>query len=218
MATPQQIKDYINKVYPIAKKITAERRLPAFMADLCLTQGALESGYGTASVMVKYNALFGQKATAKDKESQRYYTSTTKEFIDGKYVTITAYFKSFDSLEDNINGYFDLMQTSRYAFVLLAVNLQSAFSAVKSAGYATAPDYAETLNGVWKVLQRYIDANKSYNYIVNTKNDNLNVRKSPDIAAPVLTSIPKGTKIFVSPWVYLPDYGGYVYNEYIKQI
>ncbi len=216
MATIDQIKNYISKVYPVAQAVVKAKGLPDHLAKVCLIQGALESGYGTASIMVKYNALFGVKATNEDIRNNEYYSSNTLEWDKslGKYVSIVANFRAFKSLEDNINYYFELITNKRYGACKYSKDVKEALTIIWSAGYATTPDYVSKCLGVEKILNKYMDTNT--NYIVNTQVDPLNVRQLPN--GNIIGSIPRGAEIYAEDeWYYIPQYGGFVNIKYLKR-
>ena len=218
MATSEQIKNYIDTVYPVAKRVANELDLPTHLAKVCLIQGALESGYGTATIMIKYNAIFGVKATNDDVIKGEYYTSNTLEYDKSlnKYVSVVAKFKAFSTLEDNIKHYYSLITNKRYGACKMSKDVKEALTIIWSCGYATAPDYVAKCLSVEKILDKYIDSG-NYNYIVATERDNLNVREKPNGA--IITSLPKGTKLSViDNWYYVPMYNGFVSNKYLKRI
>lgn len=217
MATIEQIKNYISTVYPIAERIAKARNYPEHIAKVCLIQGALESGYGTATIMVKYNALFGVKATNTDIANGTYYESKTLEYDNQlkKYVSVMTKFKAFKSLEENISHYYDLISNKRYGACLYSKDIKEALTIIWSCGYATAPDYVTKCLSVEKILNKYMNTN--YNYYVATERDNLNVRDKPN--GNIIGSLAKGTKLYASDeWYYIPELNGFVSNKYLKRI
>ncbi len=217
MATNEQIIKYVETVYPVAQKVCNERGYASHLAEVCLIQGALESGYGTASIMIKHNALFGVKATADDIKSGKYYEANTVEYDKTlkKYVSVLAKFRAFDSLYDNVVHYFNLISNKRYCGCLMSKDVKEALTIIWSCGYATAPDYVSKCLNVQKILNKFMIQN--YNYIVCTEKDNLNVREKPN--GNILTSLPKGTKIYaVDDWLYIPMYNGFVSRKYLKGV
>ena len=216
MATIDQIKNYIKLVYPVAVAQAKDRGLLDHLAKVCLIQGALESGYGTASIMVKYNALFGVKATNEDISKGEYYTANTVEYDRtlGKYVNVVAKFRSFKSIDDNIKYYYDLITNKRYGACKYSKDVKEALTIIWSSGYATAPDYVSKCLNVEKILDKYMSTN--CNYIVNTQHDPLNVRQLPN--GNIIGSIPKGSEIYAEDeWYYVPQYGGFVNVKYLKR-
>lgn len=217
MATIEQIKNYISLVYPIAKEIAKGRNYPDHLAKVCLIQGALESGYGTATIMVKYNALFGVKATSEDIARGEYYECNTLEYDKSlkKYVSVVAKFRAFNSLRENIEHYFNLISNKRYGACLCSKDVKEALTIIWSCGYATAPDYVSKCLSVEKIIDKYTNTD-NYNYIVNTERDNLNIREKPN--GNIIGSLAKGTEVYAEDeWYYLPQYGGFCNIKYLKK-
>ena len=73
--------------------------------------------------------------------------TSTKEFINGKWVTIDADFAKYDSFEQSITahaGFF--IRNKRYSKALQSTGKPDEFCReIRKAGYATDPDYADTL-------------------------------------------------------------------------
>ena len=227
MATSEQIKTFISNMYPRIRYVHEMKQYkglyPEHMPYLCLTQMALESGYGTSKIMMDNFAPFGVKATAVDVSLGQYYETKTSEYVNGKYIYVVDRFRKFESFTDAIEGYYQLMGNTRYKPVRESTCLADAFIKVKECGYATSPEYPTTLKKVFSTISKYLSntppANSNYTHQVITQNDPLNVREYPDLNARIIGSIPKGEKIYVNPeWSYVPKYNGFVYNKYIKEV
>ena len=89
--------------------------------------------------MTKANAFFGIKAGSSWKG--KVYSSKTNECYDGKtYTQITAAFRAYDSPEESVADYYNLIcGSSRYAGAVNNGNAESAITAIKNGGYATSP-------------------------------------------------------------------------------
>lgn len=62
------------------------------------------------------------------------------------YTTVTALFRAYGSWDESIADHSTFLLTgSRYAAVIGEKDYKTACKALKAAGYATAPDYAEKL-------------------------------------------------------------------------
>jgi len=142
MALTQAQKDFITKVGALA---TADMKNSGVLASLTVAQAILESGWGTSALAVKANALFGIKADSP--WSGRVYSADTKECYDGvNFVATTALFRAYDNWEASIADHSAfLCGNSRYAAVIGERNYKAACNAIKAAGYATDPDYANKL-------------------------------------------------------------------------
>ena len=203
------------------------------LPSVCIAQAALESGWN-----LKAKTLFGIKGNGNNLK--------TTEYINGKYVMVTAAFKSFPSVAAAVHGYYDLIcKSPRYAGAVNNPDFRSAARAIKNGGYATDPGYAD------KIIRIIIDNHLTsfdYAYLEKTKTpDNvtfhngrdyvvtpdvgLNVRKTHARNAKKVKGYPKGT-IFTclesfltsdgSVWVRTPSgwvcgYDGTVNSYYAKE-
>lgn len=115
------------------------------LASLTMAQAILESGWGKSGLAVRGCALFGIKATSTWKG--KVYNSKTQECYDGKtYVTVDACFRAYNSWEESIADHSAFLTgMARYAAVIGERDYKKACHAIKAAGYATAPDYADSL-------------------------------------------------------------------------
>ena len=138
----QAQKDFIATVGALA---AADMAKSGILASLTIAQAILESGWGTSALAVNANALFGIKADAR--WNGRAYSTATKECYDGvNLVTVDALFRAYDSWEHSLADHSAFLTAStRYAAVVGERDYRAACVAIKAAGYATAPDYAEKL-------------------------------------------------------------------------
>lgn len=130
MATKSTIKKFFETLAPVVKEIYSTRKTS--LPSVCLAQAALESGYN-----LNAKTLFGIKGTGE--------SLTTKEFVDGKWITVQASFKSYPTVTAAIVGYYDLMDNKRYSAVSIFDNYKEQIQFIKSAGYATDPDYVSKI-------------------------------------------------------------------------
>ena len=136
-------KEFIEK---LGKLAMAERskRSRWVLPSVCIAQAILETGYGQASIMTKANAYFGIKWT--EGCGYRAYSSATNEVYDGNVVSITALFRAYDTVEDSVKDYFDLItENTRYAKAVNNTNYRNSIQAIKDGGYATDPDYVSKI-------------------------------------------------------------------------
>lgn len=102
------------------------------------------------------NNLFGIKASKSWKG--KIYNINTGEVIKGKNVIVNADFRAYDSYEDSIKDYLKfLSENPRYAKVLKATTVKDQAIELKNAGYATAPNYASTVNSVYLSVKDLLD-------------------------------------------------------------
>lgn len=154
MANDIQIVAFIEEVGNKAQEV-ARKRKKWVLPSVAISQGAIETGWGTATRMVKFNALFGIKATKQWVDNGgKVYSSTTMEYYDG-WSEEVALFRAYDTIEDSINDYYDLItSSSRYAGAVNNNDPYTSLVAIKNGGYATDPDY------VSKCMGAYVSAEK----------------------------------------------------------
>lgn len=171
----------------VSKLVVEEnnRRGNPLFSSVVIAQAICESGWGGSQIMMKANAIFGIKAFSDWKG--KVYNSKTQECYDGSnYTDIQACFRAYNSLEESISDYFDLITKSeRYRKACVANSPLECITAIKNGGYATSPTYINTImsiinsNNLTKYdsvensvdnLEKYI---KGKNY---TLQDDLNVR------------------------------------------
>lgn len=180
-------KKFIETVGTLARAEYSNRRRWV-LPSVCIAQAALESGWNLGA-----KTLFGIKGNGNNLRTQ--------EYINGKYITVTAAFEAYPSIAAAVHGYYDLITTSpRYAAAVNNPNYRSAVKAIARGGYATAPNYAET-------VERIISENNltSYDYMLATANANVsretsfvygkNYRVTPDIGLNVRATPGKRGKI-----------------------
>lgn len=114
------------------------------LPSVCIAQASLESGYN-----LKAKTLFGIKGNGKE-----YYT---KEYINGKWITVKAEFREYKNIGESVIGYFDFItNTPRYCKVVNNPDYISAIDGLihttDGLKYATAPNYTHALE--W-IIKRY---------------------------------------------------------------
>lgn len=121
---------------PIYAKILSQMGLNTAYAKMLVAQDGLESAWGTKP-SGKFN-FGGIKGTGSIKR--------TREIIDGKDVYINDSFRDFASLEDYAKYKISLLNNNRYK--AFTGDLSGFADRVSRGGYATDPNYAETLKRV----------------------------------------------------------------------
>lgn len=142
---------FLARIVPLAQKQAAEHGYKLF-PSVTIAQAIHESGWGTSKKMVAANALFGVKVGGsaykfgKAWHGAAYKTGTT-EYYDGKTATkITDYFRQYDSIDDSICDYMDLICNSkRYAGALNCKTPEESIRAIVKGSYATGPNYATAI-------------------------------------------------------------------------
>ena len=144
--------DYINYLLPTAIKVATDKGFKPCMIFACLSQGALETGWCKSDIMVKNNAPFGIKYTGTGK----YYECKTTEYINGVKQTVTAKFRAYDTLYDGVLDYFNLISTGRYKDTLNCNYTQDVIKVLKTNGYATDPNYVNSVMGVYDTIVKVL--------------------------------------------------------------
>lgn len=140
-------KEFIEKIAPLVVSENKKRGNPLF-SSVVISQAILETGWGESERMIKSNAIFGIKATKT--WGGKVYNSKTKECYDGiTQTTISASFRAYNSLEESISDYFDLItKSSRYRKACVTSSPLECITAIKNGGYATDKDYIEKIMSI----------------------------------------------------------------------
>lgn len=155
MATAAEISLFIEMIAPLAQK--AYRTLGKVKPSVCIGMACVESAYGTSQIMKKHNAYFGQKVgtgkTAVKYWSMKFFTSSTKEeYTLGQHTTIRAAFRAYDSAEQSVFNYYELLNTSLYSKVLATSNYREQMQQIKACGYMTS---STEVNSVIAIIEKY---------------------------------------------------------------
>jgi flagellum-specific peptidoglycan hydrolase FlgJ len=120
-------------------------------ASVTLAQAALETGWGGSSIGDAKN-LFGIKGTGPAGSIR----VSTKEFINGRMVTIQDNFRKYHSWAQSIEDHGRLLQNARYSPAMKYKNNPDQFAReIHKAGYATDPNYSSKLIGIMKANNFY---------------------------------------------------------------
>lgn len=155
MATAAEISLFIEMIAPLAQK--AFYTLGKVKPSVCIGMACVESAYGTSQIMKKHNAYFGQKVgtgkTAVKYWSMKFFTSSTKEeYTLGQHTTIRAAFRAYDSAEQSVFNYYELLNTSLYAKVLATSDYREQMQQIKACGYMTS---STEVNSVISIIEKY---------------------------------------------------------------
>lgn len=143
------VNDYINYIAPFVTHYSRaeynNQQADYDYAGMIIAQSIVESWKGNRLsdlASVHYN-FFGMKPGASWQGDIVDYP--TKEYIDGQYVTIHAYFRSYGNTQGGIYGYFNFINSYRYENLKTATSAEDYAYKIKADGYATDPDYAAAL-------------------------------------------------------------------------
>ncbi len=141
----QNPQERIKQVVDAAKRTYPDQ---PHMAKLAAAQALLESGlHGNkpSTLASQHNNLFGIKGSG----TAGSVNMRTGEHLNGQNVTVNAGFAKNATLEDSFAQHKKLMGNSRYAGVRSAGSFEQAAGAVRSAGYATDPNYTQKLISIY---------------------------------------------------------------------
>ena len=124
--------------------------------EFTLAQAIIESGYGRSGLTVQANNFFGIKAGGSWTGAT--VSFPTQEFINGSTVTVQALFRKYATPQDSFADHDKfLRENSRYAAAFQYSKDPIQFLVeIKKGGYATDPNYVQTVSGVIKGVQAYV--------------------------------------------------------------
>lgn len=139
------------------------------LASLTAAQAYIESGAGSSGLTQKANNLFGMKGSF---NGQSIFMNT-KEYVNGKYITVKAQFRKYPDWAASIKDHSDLfLRLTRYANLRGEKDYKKACVLVQQDGYASSPTYSQTLI---KTIEQY----KLYEW------DNIALDPDPELDAAV---------------------------------
>lgn len=125
------------------------------LPSIVTAQAVLESNFGKSQLSSEYFNLFGRKSYSPNDPSV---DLPTQEFVNGQYITVDEPFRVYTSWEESVADHGRLLANgtswneTHYNGVLNASSYKEAAYALQEAGYATDPNYAESLIDV---IERY---------------------------------------------------------------
>lgn len=114
-----------------------------------IAQAIIESGWGKSGLASKYHNYFGLKCGSSWKGKSVNMT-TKEEYKVGTMTNIRDNFRVFDDFDDGIRGYFEFINTSRYANLKGVKNPEEYVRRLKADGYATSSTY---VNNIMRVIR-----------------------------------------------------------------
>ena len=160
--------DFVRKYMPYALATENKKAIHRYFT---LAQAALESGWGESA---PGNMFFGVKAGKDTPENKRQLLTTTEilkddkqgyrfpqvlsitKRTDGKYTyRVKDWFRKYDTPEESFSDHADFFyKNKRYAKALEVKHDPYLFAEeIAKAGYATAPNYADTLKSIIRTIQ-----------------------------------------------------------------
>ena len=132
--------EFIEKIGVMA---SADMKKTGILASLTIAQAILESGWGrSALAQAPNNNLFGIKG----EYNGQYCVFNTREYENGKYVTVQARFRKYPSWAESIADHSALfLKWDRYSNLRGCKDYKLACQYVREDGYATDPSYSSKL-------------------------------------------------------------------------
>ena len=109
-----------------------------------IAQAIVESGWGKSGLASKYHNYFGLKCGSSWK-GKSVNMATKEEYKVGAVTNIHDNFRVFDDFDDGIRGYFEFINTSRYANLKGVKNPEEYVRRLKADGYATSSKYVDNI-------------------------------------------------------------------------
>lgn len=137
-----EVKAFIQHIAPIIRA-EADRR-GYKICSAVIAQAIIEGRYGTSTLAKVYFNHFGLKC-GKSWHGKSVNLKTKEEYQVGNLVTIKDNFRVFDNDFDGVAGYYNFVDTKRYANLKFAADYRQYAEYLKADGYATSSTYVQTL-------------------------------------------------------------------------
>ena len=109
-----------------------------------IAQAILESDWGESELARKYHNYFGLKC-GNSWKGKSVNMATKEEYKVGTLTNIRDNFRVYDSMEAGVKGYFNFINTSRYANLRGVKSPEEYIKRIKFDGYATSSKYVDNI-------------------------------------------------------------------------
>ena len=146
------------------QKVAEKVRKYAPLYGICvhspiIAQAIIESGWGKSGLASKYHNYFGLKCGSSWKGGS-VNMATKEEYKPGVVTNIRDNFRTYEDFDAGIRGYFEFINTSRYANLKGVKSPEEYLRRIKADGYATSSKYVDN-------IMRVIRDNKLTRFDVN---------------------------------------------------
>lgn len=171
-------KQFVEMIGPLA---TADMQQSGILASVAVAQACLESGFGSTTLAINANNLFGMKCTLSGNTwesvwdgKSKYAKRTAEQLANGKEFFVTADFRKYPSITQSIRDHsLYLTQAKngsnlRYAGLIGCKDYRAAAQLIKDGGYATDVKYVDKICSLierWNLTQ--YDQRKGINMAIN---------------------------------------------------
>lgn len=145
-------RDFFNKALTTLRAKAAQLGVayPNIIAMIGAAQSSLETGFGKHA---PNNNYFGIKGPNFKGAKQ-----TTKEVVNGKWVTVSDSFRGYRNFEESATDYVRFLMTNRpYKPLLAASTIPAAVQALQSSGYATDPGYGRKVLRILAMMGMFVN-------------------------------------------------------------
>lgn len=155
----KSLEEFVDKYGQIAYDVGQKYGIPY---EAILAQGVIESAYGKSGLTTSAYNFFGIKASAG--WTGEVIDMQTGEVYDGNSVIINATFRKYPSVEAGWDGYGQFItQNPRYSSALNHPGDPIAYlTALKTAGYATDPNYINKVGSIANTIKNYISTTNKW--------------------------------------------------------
>ena len=134
------------------KKVAEKVKKYAPLYGICvhspiIAQAIIESGWGKSGLASKYHNYFGLKCGSSWKGGS-VNMATKEEYKPGVVTNIRDNFRTYEDFDDGIRGYFEFINTSRYANLKGVKSPEEYLKRIKADGYATSSKYVDNIMSV----------------------------------------------------------------------
>lgn len=140
--TSSQAKEFIKHIAPIIQNVATIRGYK--ICSTVIAQAIIEGACGTSGLAKHYHNHFGLKCGTSWR-GKSVNMKTKEEYTTGTLTTIKDNFRVYDDDYEGVNGYYEFINTKRYANLRNAKNYRQYAEYLKADGYATSSTYVETL-------------------------------------------------------------------------
>ena len=131
------------------KKVAEKVKKYAPLYGICvhspiIAQAIIESGWGKSGLASKYHNYFGLKCGSSWKGGS-VNMATKEEYKPGVVTNIRDNFRTYEDFDAGIRGYFEFINTSRYANLKGVKSPEEYLRRIKADGYATSSKYVDNI-------------------------------------------------------------------------
>ena len=131
------------------QKVAEKVRKYAPLYGICvhspiIAQAIIESGWGKSGLASKYHNYFGLKCGSSWKGGS-VNMATKEEYKPGVVTNIRDNFRTYEDFDAGIRGYFEFINTRRYANLKGVKNPEEYLRRIKADGYATSSKYVDNI-------------------------------------------------------------------------